>query len=76
VVRDAEVFFGDTMSLLFGQLTMEVFEHQGKRGFFSRRVGCCLWWRSERSSDYCSNCILLSREQQDERFREMLEGRR
>ena len=37
VVRDAEVFFGDTMSLLFGQLTMEVFEHQGIRGFFSRR---------------------------------------
>ena len=76
VVRDAEVFFGDIRSLLFGQLTMEVFEHQGKRGFFSRRAGCCLWWRSERSNDYCSNCILLSREQQDERFREMLEGRR
>jgi len=76
VVRDAEVFFGDTRSLLFGQLTMEVFEHQGKRGFFSRRGGCCLWWRSERSNDYCSNCILLSRQQQDERFREMLEGHR
>ena len=76
VIRDAEVFFGDPRSLLFGQLTMEVFEHQGMRGFFSRRRGCCLWWRSETSSDYCSNCILLSREQQDERFREMLEGRR
>ena len=76
VVRDAEVFFGDPTSLLFGQLTMEVFEHQGRRGFFSRRASCCLWWRSERSNDYCSNCILLSREQQDERFREMLDGRR
>ncbi len=76
VVRDAEGFFADPRSLLFGQLTMEVFEHQGKRGFFSRRAGCCLWWRSERSNDYCSNCILLSPEQQDERFREMLEGRR
>ena len=75
VLRDAEVFFRDTRSLLFGQLTMEVFEHQGKRGFFSRRAGCCLWWRSERSNDYCSNCILLSRGQQDERFREMLEDR-
>ena len=76
VVRDAEVFFADPMSLLFGQLTIEVFEHQGRRGFFSRRRGCCLWWRSDRSNDYCSNCILLSREQQDQRFREMLEGRR
>ena len=76
VVRDAAVFFSDPTSLLFGQLTMEEFGHQGIRGFFSRRRGCCLWWRSERSNDYCSNCILLSRQQQNERFREMLEGRR
>ena len=42
VVRDAEVFFSDTQSLLFGRLTMEEFEHQGIRGFFSGRRGCCL----------------------------------
>ena len=47
VVRDAEVYFGDTRSLLFGQLTMEAFEHQGKRGFYSRRGCRCLWWRSD-----------------------------
>ena len=76
VVRDANTFFGDPSSPVYRQVTMEVFAHQGKLGLFSRRAGCCLWWRSERSDDYCSNCILLSQEQQDERFRQILERRR
>ena len=76
VVRDADAFFSDPSSPVYQQVTMEVFAHQGKQGFFSRRAGCCLWWRTERSNDYCSNCILLTHEQQDARFRRMLERRR
>jgi hypothetical protein len=76
VVRDAGDFFGDPSSPVYQQVTMEVFAHQGIEGFFSRRAGCCLWWRTDRSNDYCSNCILLTREQQDQRFREMLAGRK
>lgn len=76
VVDAAHVFLGDPSSPIYGQLTMEEFEHLGRKGYYSRRRGCCLWWRSPRSSDYCSNCILLPREQQDERFREMLAGMR
>ena len=74
VVQAAQVFLEDPSSPIHGQLTMEEFEHLGRKGYYSRRRGCCLWWRSPRSNDYCSNCILLPREQQDERFREMLEG--
>ena len=74
VVQAAEVFFGDPDSPISGQLTMEEFGSGGHTGFFSRRRGCCLWWRSPRANDYCSNCILLPREEQDRRFREMLEG--
>ena len=76
VVEAAHVFLGDPSSPIYGQLTMEEFEHLGRKGFYSRRRGCCLWWRSPRSNDYCSNCILLPHEQQDERFREMLAGSR
>ncbi|MFQ6031113.1 MAG: hypothetical protein ACE5Q6_26925 [Dehalococcoidia bacterium] len=75
VVRAADTLFGDPSSPLYRQLTMEVFVHQGQQGFFSRRAGCCLWWRTEKSNDYCSNCILLAREQQDTRFRQILAGR-
>ena len=76
VVKDAGAFFGDPSSPVYRQVTMEVFAHHGKNGFFSRRAGCCLWWRTERSTDYCSNCILLSRKEQDARFRVILAGRR
>lgn len=76
VVRVANSFLSDPESPIYGQLTMEEFRHQGHTGFYSRRRGCCLWWRSPRSNDYCSNCILLPREQQDRRFREMLAGLR
>ena len=76
VVENAQRFFGDPSSRAYGEVTMEVFEHQGKRGFFARRAGCCLWWRGEETREYCSGCILLSREQQDEQFREMLVGGR
>ncbi|MDE2781246.1 MAG: hypothetical protein OXI91_16450 [Chloroflexota bacterium] len=74
VVEAAEVLFSDPDSPICGQLTMEEFEQGGRHGFFSRRRGCCLWWRSPRANDYCSNCILLPRGEQDQRFREMLEG--
>ncbi len=73
VVQDADAFFGDPSSPVYRQLAMEVFAHRGELGLFSRRAGCCLYWRT---NDFCSNCILLSHEQQDTRFREMLEGRR
>jgi len=75
VVRDAEAFFGDPSSPVYRQVTMEVFTHQGKQGLVSRRAGCCLWWRTEKPNDFCSNCILLTREQQDARFRRTLERR-
>lgn len=73
VVRDANIFFGDLSSPLYGQINMEIIEHQGKVGFFGRRAGCCLVWRTRESDGYCSNCILRSREDQTQRFREMLE---
>ncbi|CAI8043722.1 hypothetical protein GBAR_LOCUS24251 [Geodia barretti] len=76
VVRIAASFLTDPDSPIYGQLTMEEFQYQGRTGFFSRRRGCCLWWRSPRSNDYCSNCILLPPDQQDQRFREMLAGLR
>ena len=76
VVENAQRFFGDPSSPAYREVTMEVFEHQGKRGFFARRAGCCLWWRGEETREYCSGCILLSRTQQDEQFREMLVGGR
>lgn len=76
VVRDAEAFFGDPSSPVYGQVTLEAVEHRGKRVYFARRAGCCLLWRAERSNGYCSDCILLTHEQQDQRIREALESRR
>jgi Ferric iron reductase FhuF-like transporter len=72
VLRDAKTFFEDPASLVYQQVSMEVMEHGGKRGFFARRAGCCLVWRTRRANGYCSNCILQPREQQDRQFREML----
>ena len=74
VVAAAETIFLDPESPIYGQLTMEEFRSHGRTGFFSRRRGCCLWWRSPRANDYCSNCILLPRQEQDRRFGEMLAG--
>ena len=68
----ARLFFEDPESPLHGQLTMEEFRYRGRIGFFSRRAGCCLWWRSPHANEYCSNCVLLPREEQDRRFRQML----
>jgi hypothetical protein len=76
VADEAYAFFSDPTSLVHREVTIELFEHQEKRGLFSRRAGCCLWWRSEKSNDYCSNCVLLPRERQDDRFREILARRR
>jgi len=75
VAQEALAFFSDSNSPVHREVTIELFEHRGKRGLFSRRAGCCLWWRSKQSNDYCSSCILLPRERQDERFREILARR-
>jgi hypothetical protein len=75
VANEARAFFTDPTSPVHREATIELLEHQGKRGLFSRRSGCCLWWRSEKSNDYCSNCVLLTSEQQNERFREILARR-
>jgi len=75
VLQDAAAFFGDPSSPVYREVTLEVFNHQGKQGLFPRRAGCCLWWRTDGANDYFSNCVLLSREQQDARFRQNLEGR-
>ena len=72
VLRAAETFFGDPSSLIYRQVSMEVIEHEGKRGFFARRAGCCLVWRTREGNGYCSNCILQSREEQTRQFTEML----
>ena len=73
VVRDAETFFEDPSSLIYRQVSMEVIEHEGKAGFFARRAGCCLVWRTRGNNAYCSNCILRPREEQARHFKEMLE---
>ena len=72
VVRDAETLFGDPSSLIHRQVSMEVIEHEGRSGFFARRAGCCLVWRTRRDNGYCSNCILQLREEQTRQFKEML----
>ena len=72
VLRAAETFFGDPSSLIYRQVSMEVIEHEGKSGFFARRAGCCLVWRTREGNGYCSNCILQSREEQTRQFTEML----
>ena len=73
VLGAAENLFGDPSSPIYGQVSMEVIEHGGKSGFFARRAGCCLVWRTREGSGYCSNCILQPREEQTRRFKEMLE---
>ena len=72
VVRDAETLFGDPSSLIYRQVSMEVIEHEGRSGFFARRAGCCLVWRTRGDNGYCSNCILNPREEQTRQFTEML----
>jgi len=72
VLPDAETFFGDPTSLIYRQVSMEVVEHEGKSGFFGRRAGCCLVWRTREGNGYCSNCILRPREEQTRQFQEML----
>ena len=73
ILRDAETFFGDPSSLIYRQVSMEVIEHEGKSGFFGRRAGCCLIWRTREDNMYCSNCILRPKEEQTRQFKEMLE---
>ena len=73
ILRDAKTFFEDPSSLICGQISMEVIEHGGRSGFFARRAGCCLVWRTRTDNGYCSNCILQPREEQTRQFKEMLE---
>ena len=74
MVRQAFTLFNDQTSPVFRQVTMEVFQHQDKCGFFARRRGCCLAWRTERANGYCSNCILVPKEEQDRFFRRIDDG--
>jgi len=73
VLREAETFFEDPSSLIYRQVSMEVIEHEGNSGFFGRRAGCCLVWRTRGDNAYCSNCILRPREEQTRLFVERLE---
>ena len=72
VLRDANAFFNDSSSPLYGQVSIEIIEHQGRAGLFGRRAGCCLIWRTRESDGYCSNCILRPKDEQTQLFREML----
>ena len=72
LLRDAETFFEDPSSPIYRQVSMEVIEHAGKSGFFARRAGCCLVWRTRTDNGYCSNCILQPREEQTRQFKELL----
>lgn len=71
-VQEANLLFNDPASLVYRQVTMEMIEHEGRCGFFGRRRGCCLAWRTREEVRYCSNCILIPQEEQTSRFREML----
>ena len=72
VIRDADTFFKDSSSPIYGQISMEIIEHQGKAGLFGRRAGCCLIWRTKAGDGYCANCILQPKEEQTQRFKEMI----
>lgn len=74
IVRHAEAFFGDQSSPMYGEVRMELIEHQGKKGYFARRAGCCLFWRVRDEDVYCSGCILLSDEEQTIRFKQLMES--
>ena len=78
MVQKASVLFNDQTSPVYRQVTMEVFKHQDKCGFFARRRGCCLAWRTDRvngrANGYCSNCILVPKEAQDRLFRRIDDG--
>jgi hypothetical protein len=72
LVRDADTFFQDPSSPVFGQVSLEFVEYQGKAGLFGSRAGCCLIWRTDEADGYCSNCILRPKEEQTRRFQQML----
>lgn len=73
VLSAAESLFGDPSSLIYRQISMEVIEHGGRSGFFARRAGCCLVWRTRGDGRYCSNCIIQPWEEQTRLFKETLE---
>ena len=73
VVRHAEAFFGDHLSRVYGEVRMELIEHQDKKSYFARRAGCCLFWRVRDDDIYCSGCVLLSDEEQTIQFKKLME---
>jgi hypothetical protein len=73
VADTADDLFRDPASPAYQQVSMEIVEHDGRRGLFGRRAGCCLVWRTRKADGYCANCILTPREQQTWHFRQMLE---
>ncbi len=74
IVRQTVVFFGDPSSPMYGEVRMESTEHQGKTGYFARRVGCYLFWRVRDEDVYCSGFNLLSDEEQSIGFKQLMES--
>ena len=72
IVRHAEAFLGDPSSPVYGQVRMELIEHQGNKGYFAARAGCCLFWRVRDEDIYCSDCILLSGKERTVRIKQIL----
>tara|TARA_B110000196_G_scaffold299103_1_gene291468 strand:- start:65 stop:892 length:828 start_codon:yes stop_codon:yes gene_type:complete len=72
VMRHAEGLFTDETSPMYQQVRMELLEHEGKKGYFARRAGCCLYWKVREDDIYCAGCVILSDEDQDTRFRKLI----
>ena len=53
---------------------MKFIEQHGKKGYFARRAGCCLFWRVRDNDIYCSGCVLLSDEEQTDQFKKLMEN--
>jgi len=70
----AKELFDDESTVVFGQVTMEVIKMETRSGLFARRLGCCLAWRTSRLNGYCSNCILVSKSEQDKAFELIEDG--
>ena len=47
-------------------------EHEGKKGYFARRAGCFLYWKVREDDIFCAGCVILSDEEQDTRFSNLI----
>ena len=74
LVQMAQELFSDESTIVFGQVTMEVINIETRSGLFARRLGCCLAWRTDRLNGYCSNCILVPKNEQDRLFELIEDG--